>query len=99
MPPRASATAAAMPAYPPPTMPTGVGRAASFTRLRRKPGFPREPQLGDRCERDFRVQHLARVGFDLVQQALVDRRHDEPRALRAPINGRALPECLPVEAA
>ena len=74
---------------------TGTPRSASVTagrhagiagaddRYARDPSFPGEPELAQRRERGALRQDLEAVALDLVEQRAVDRRHDQPGALRA----------------
>src|ERR1700712_4380287 len=68
----ASSTAAAQPAQPPPTTATRCGSLAAPL------GFPRQPQLADRRQRNPVLQHVVLVMLDLGQQRAVDRSHDQP---------------------
>src|SRR5688572_516862 len=49
------------------------------------PGLPGNPQLAHRRERNALRQHAAAVAPDLLEQGLVDRRHDDAGALRAAV--------------
>src|SRR5881394_4620509 len=69
-----------------------IGRSRST----RYPGLPRDPELAHRRERYAALQHLEGVAADLVEQRAIDRRHDEPCALVAPVLGSEAPESVGV---
>src|SRR5206468_7299823 len=75
----ASVTAAANPAYPPPMTATRCFKSV----LPR--GFPCDPRLVQRRERDAAIEHTKTVAFDLGEQRAIHRGHHQARSLRAPI--------------
>src|SRR5512133_2798793 len=79
----ASSTAAAQPAQPPPT--TATCRRADRCSLAAHIGFPRQPQLADRRQRDPVLQNVIPVILDFCQERAVNGSHDQPRPLRSPV--------------
>src|SRR5690606_7011167 len=49
------------------------------------PGFPGQPQLSDRRERDALVEDVKVVTLDFHQQRAIDRCHDQARSLRTAV--------------
>src|SRR5215470_4107576 len=77
----ASVTAAASPAQPPPTTAIRASVTRSPWTLVRPRRLPCEPGLREWRQRDALVEDAIAVALDLVEQAPIDRRHDEPRTL------------------
>src|SRR5689334_793981 len=91
---RASSTAAAQPAQPPPTTAT----AGAGLPLVADIGLPRQPELAQRRERDALVQDVEVVARDLVEQGAVDRGHHQAGPLGASVFFRQQGQGLVVHA-
>src|SRR6516165_5948682 len=93
----ASVTAAASPDQPAPMTAMRSFVTQPRRTLVRPRGLPGEPGFRERRERDALVEDAIAVALDLVEQAPVDRCHDEPWTLRAPIAPRQLSQrlCVP----
>src|SRR5688572_7943492 len=66
---------------------TATAEEEAFMPLSKYPGAPSEPELADRRERNALIQHAEVVAPDLLEQGVINGRHDEARTLRALVLG------------